>query len=203
MDQNISAIPNPQSEIRNPQLGAAAALRAFLFWTYSDSIFGRLTVRVTGHQLPDKSDAWSHMGIAFRLADFSIVYYENLFRTGFQGPKPFQKLTDFRKAGGRLAIRMVDMLPAECEEKRQRCEHWVGNRRGYFHLQLIGMWKFERLLRFYHAPLPPSPNRGVCSEDAARIVYPRCDLRDSEREFDEINPNSAWRQYLKLFPDTI
>jgi hypothetical protein len=158
-----------------------------------------LTVRITGKKLTDQTDAWSHMGIGFQLSNHSIIYYENLFRDGFQGPKPFGKLIAFRDGGGRLSVQWFDFMhTAVCQAKREKCEAWAGKHRGYFGWQLAAMWKFERILRFYHRHIRPSPDRGVCSEDVARLLYPELDLRDTERDFDEVNPNSSWRKYREL-----
>jgi len=176
------------------------ALKAFIFWSADDtSWLTPFTIRVTGGQLPDKSDTWSHMGLGFELAGGKTIYYENLFRDGFRGPKPIEELIAFRNAGGRLSIQPVDGLTVEtCESIRDRCEAWADKRRGYYHWQLIAMWYFERFLRFYHRHIQPSPDRGVCSEDVARLLHPFVELRDTIRDFDEVNPNSAWRQWLNI-----
>lgn len=181
----------------SPSSASATAISAFIFWSAdASSWLAPLTIHITGHQLPDRSDAWSHMGLGFGLFDGRVVYFENLFSDGFCGPKPIEKLIAFHTAGGRLSIQPLDHLSsAVCQHIREKCEAWVGQRRGYFAFQLIAMGAFERVMRFVHRHIRPSPNRGVCSEDVARLLFPYVDLRDPDRDFDEVNPNSAWRKW--------
>jgi len=175
------------------------AIKLFLFWSFDPtSTMPKLTVRVTGRQLPDKSDSWGHEGLGFELSDGTLEYYECLFSDGFRGPKPIEKLMEFQKAGGRVDIQVVDSLKCpEAQQIRNTCQMWVGQK-GYYAWQLVLMWYFERVLRFYHKHIPPSPNRLVCSEAVARLVWPWIDLRDEDRNFDEVNPNSAYRKWLKI-----
>ena len=185
------------------KLKSIKTLKTFLFWSYDPaSPMSKLTIRITGNQLPDKSDSWSHSGLGFELSDGELVYYENLFSTGFQGPKPVAKLIEFGRTTGRVEIQYVDFIyPKESEQIRQKCQSWVG-RRGYYGWQLVSMWAFERFGRFVGTHLPRSPGKGVCSEDVARLVFPWVDLRDSIRSgFDEVNPNSAWRQWMKILAE--
>jgi hypothetical protein len=45
-------------------------------------------------------------------------------------------------------------------------------------------------------PVPHTPNRGICSEDVALLVYPALDLREAgQATFDETTPNSIWRAW--------
>jgi len=175
------------------------AVKAFIFWTYDPtSVMSNPTVRITGRQLPDKSDAWSHEGLGFEMSDGTLEYFECLFSDGFQGPKPIAKLTAFEEAGGFLLIQPVDSIKCpEAQQIRKRCLEWVGQK-GYYAWQLALMWYFERVLRFYHKHITPSPNRLVCSEAVARLVWPWIDLRDEVRNFDEVNPNSAYRKWLLI-----
>lgn len=179
------------------------SIRAFIFWSYHPGLLGRLTVRVTGNQLPDHSDAWSHMGLGFQFAlnARDTVYYEALFSDGFRGPKSIWKLIDFEKTGGRVAIYPVPIFGENADRLKKLCDAWVG-RKGYYAWQLVSMWSFERFGRFLGAHVPRSPDRLVCSEAVARLVFPAIDLRDDIRkEFDEVNPNSAWRKWQLIKGD--
>ena len=175
-------------------MNGITAIAAFIFWTASPSAVSRLIVRVTGRQLADRSDVWSHMGIGFVFNDLTSVYYEAFFSQGFSGPKPLAKLLNFENAGGRLHRQTVKLRPGGAEIKRRECETWVG-KRGYYALQLAAMWACERL----GTRVRETPNRVVCSEAVARLLYPEIDLRDSRRtRFDEVNPNSAYRRFKAI-----
>lgn len=177
----------------------SVAVKLFIFWSFDPtSRMSSLTVRITGRQLPDKSDAWSHMGLGFELFNGDLEYYECLFHDGFCGPKPISKLIAFCDAGGCVSLQPVDSIKSpEAQQIRENCRAWVGTR-GYYHWQLISMWAFERFGRFLGTHVPHSPDRLVCSEAVARLVWPWMDLRDSVRDFDEVNPNSAYRKWLKI-----
>ena len=185
-----------------PQRGDVA-IHAFIFWSYDPSSWmAPLTVRITGRRLPDKSDAWSHMGLGFRFecAEDDTVYYEALFSDGFCGPKRIWKLMDFEKTGGRVGIYPIPIYGAAAADLKKLCNAWVG-RKGYYAWQLVSMWAFERFGRFLGAHVPRSPERVVCSEAVARLVFPALDLRDDARDFDEVNPNSAWRKWQQIKGD--
>ena len=175
------------------------AVEAFIFWTYDPAAWiSRLIVRITGRQLPDKSDAWSHMGIGFKLLSGVDIYYEALFSEGFCGPKSFRKLLVFSETGGQLAVENIECIgESEVQQVWENCEALIG-KRGYYAWQLFSMWAFERFGRFVGAHVPRSPGRVVCSEIVARLLYPYIDLRDEERAFDEVNPNSAWRKWKQI-----
>ena len=174
-------------------------MKIFLFFsTDPSSWLSRLIIRITGRQLPDRTDAWSHLGLGFVLDDGTQLYYEALFSQGFTGPKPFEYLRDFARAGGKVWTQpLPNLSPEDVKIIKSDCDALVG-RAGYYAWQLIAMWLFERLGRFLRIHIRPSPSRVVCSEVVARLVYPWLDLRDTTRtRFDEVNPNSAWR---KLHP---
>jgi hypothetical protein len=171
------------------------AISVWLFWTARiRSPLTWLIVRVTGRRLPDKSDAWAHMGVGFTMADGREIYFECLYHDGFAGPKPREKLQAFWVAGGRLKIHRIPGLTGYAAHRIYlTCSEWVG-KKGYFAWQLAMMWAFERL----GIRVPPSPDRLVCSEAAARLLWPHLDLRDEHRDFDEVNPNSAYRRFLEI-----
>lgn len=168
-----------------------------IFWSFVPEWWSKMIVRITGNQLPDKSDCWSHMGIIFHLENGESGCYEALFSKGFTGPEPLSALVDkIRSKGGSLAIRPTGIKEIYVQEIYERCQSWVG-KKGYYAWQLALMWFYERVGRQRGWKIPPSPDKLVCSEVDARLVYPHLDLRDEIRtEMDEVNPNSAWRAYL-------
>ena len=176
-------------------------IKVFIFWSYVPEWWARAIVRITGRQLPDKSDSWSHMGIGFTLQDGKRVYYEAIVGKGFIGPIPIEKLID--KIGqnekSRLAIKELPIEPYRVLGIYKECRRWQG-RKSYSAWQLVRMWFFERLGRWVGIRVRRTPDRLVCSEAVARLIYPPYDLRDEiRRRFDEVNPNSAWRKYLTWF----
>lgn len=173
----------------------------FIFWTASPGAFARAVIRITGRRLPDKSDAFSHMGFGFDYADHS-EYYECLFSQGFTGPKPVDKLFRFEATGGRLCIMFVPQIsPQDAACIKDAADSWVG-KKGYYAWQLISMWSFERIGKYIGRRVPRSPNRLVCSEAVARLLYPYIDLRDEVRDcFDAVSPNSAYRRFLEICRD--
>ena len=174
------------------------AVKTFIFWTAGKSWLSRLIIRITGRQLLDKSDAWSHMGLGFELEDGKRIYYEALFSEGFVGPKPMDKLLAFRDAGGKLSIQFTSIVGPMAERVRDRCVVWTVYK-SYYAWQLVLMWAFERVGRFVGWRLRRTPGKVVCSEAVAALVWPFMDLRDEIRtEFDAVNPNSGWRKYQVL-----
>lgn len=174
------------------------AKRCALFWSFSDeSAVSRLIVQVTGRRLADRSDSFSHMGVAFSLSDGTKEYYEALFGRKVAGPTPLAHLTDWREENPRrrrVEIAVLPLPPALCEVKRAIVRSWVGMV-GYAQWQLLAMWGAERL----RWPVPRSPNRMVCSELAARVAAPEIDLTDRRRPNpDYVNPNSAYRRWVEL-----
>jgi len=184
---------NRKSEIENPKFRTSV----FIFWSFVPRWWSWLIVRITGRQLPDKSDAWSHMGIGC-ISNGQAVYFEALVEKGFVGPKPIRNLIDkITETKGRLAIRKIPALDFYANGIFSQAESWVG-KKGYSARQLIQMWIYERIGRWLGIPVPKSPSRLVCSEAVARLLFPPMDLRDDEHEhFDEVNPNSAYRKFLK------
>ena len=155
--------------------------------------------RITGLRLPDKSDRWSHAGIIFNLDNGESEYYEALFSEGFVGPKPTTHLIEkISEKNGKLKILDSGIKEIYCQGIYLQCQSWVG-KKGYNKLQLVSMWFFERIGRWIGWKIPRSPNKLVCSEAVARLVYPYIDLRDEIRtRFDEVNPNSAYRKFIKI-----
>ncbi len=143
------------------------------------------------------SDGWaSHMGVGFELEDGRQVYYESLIKQGFVGPDPIDKLYAYvhSVAAARAIIIDAGLDAQTSARKLSICEANAGTT-GYNQWQLASMLMLER----YGLPVPHSPNRWVCSEAAARILYPEIDLRDMRRTtFDAVNPNSAWRRWCEI-----
>lgn len=174
---------------------ALRAKKIYIFWSFVPEPWAEAIVWITGRQLPDRSDHWSHMGIIFELQDGSQVYFEALVDQGFVGPKPIKKLLDKTKAG-RLAVEHLEFPRHELEYLYETCQKWVG-KKTYNRWQLAAMWFFERFGRWTGMHIPKSEDMVVCSEVVSQLIVARYDLRDKERDgHDEVNPNSAWRKRL-------
>jgi len=187
----------PFPPLADPPVGKAVDI--LIFWSFVPEWWSKMIVRITGNQLPDKSDCWSHMGIIFLLENGESEYYEALFDEGFIGPKPLPALVDkIHNKNGLLKVGETDIKEIYVQEIYERCQNWVG-KKGYYQWQLAFMWFYERIGRFIGWKIPHSPDKVVCSEVVARLIYPRLDLRDEIRtEMDEVNPNSGWRKYLRI-----
>lgn len=173
-------------------------VKVFGFWSFVPCWWAKIIVWATGNQLPDRSDAWSHCGLAFEMNDGSMRYYEALIGEGFDGPKPIERLHDkIRRANGRVVIENLDMVPANVWAIYDRCNVWVG-KKGYYAWQLILMLYYEKWGRWVGWHIPRSKNRVVCSEAQARLIWPYMDLREGGRDFDESNPNSTFRRFVLL-----
>ena len=174
--------------------------RVFIFYSYVAEWWAKAIVWITGNQLPDRSDAYSHMGIGFDMSNGSAEYYEAIVQKGFIGPQPIKKLIDkINASDGRLKVEYLDCKEFDAIKLHGICKTWVG-RKSYSEWQLIRMWFFERFGRWVGLHVRRTPDRLVCSEAVARLIYEiRYDLTDEIRtRFDEVNPNSAWRKWLKI-----
>jgi hypothetical protein len=174
--------------------------RVFVFWSFVPEWWAKAIVWITGKQLPDKSDAWSHMGIGFEMSNGNAEYYEAIVQKGFVGPQPIKKLIDKINANnGRLEVEHLDMTEFQIIQLHGICKAWVG-RKSYSEWQLIRMWFFERFGRWVGLHIRRTLDRLVCSEAVALLIYEyKYDLTDEIRtRFDEVNPNSAWRKWLKI-----
>jgi len=152
----------------------------------------RLIARVSG--------PWTHMGIGFDLEDGAQIYYESLFTEGFHGPKPWSKIPAWAEQDPRRkwARRSLDLSPEISERKRAVAQAHVG-RLGYAAWQLLAMWWFERVGRRYGWHVPRSPNKAVCSEAVAAILWPEVKLTTPERPgLDEVSPSSAWEKIARI-----
>jgi hypothetical protein len=173
------------------------ARATFLIFVGSDErLLSRLTVRVTGRQLPDKSDQWSHMALGFEMTTGETVYFEALFGRRLGGPKSLEGLRAWAEEKPERRRWETVRLPLTAEESERAfalSRSWVGVL-GYAEWQLPAMWLFERL----GLPIPATPWRVVCSEFPARVLVAfgsRVDLCDEKRRTpDYVNPNSAWRK---------
>lgn len=173
--------------------------RILMYWSYVPELWSKMIVRITGYQLSDDSDGWSHMGIAFVMSDGTVEAYEALFSKGFTGPEPLDSIRKkIEKKKGEMVVVETGIQLIYVNEIYERCRSWVGTR-GYNKLQLLSMWFFERIGRWVGLGVPKSPYILVCSEVVARLLYPLIDLCDKIRtRFDEVNPNSTWRKWLKI-----
>ena len=175
-------------------------LRVFIFWSYVPEWWSKAIVWITGKQFPNESDAFSHMGIGFEMSDGSAEYYECIVRKGFIGPQPIKKLIDkINSSNGRLKVEYLNLKEFQAIQLSGLCRSWVG-RKSYSEWQLIRMWFFERFGRWIGLHIPRTPDLLVCSEAVARLIYDYgYDLTDEIRtRFDEVNPNSAYRKWLKI-----
>ena len=174
-------------------------ISVFIFWSYVPEWWSRAIVRITGRQLSDKSDAWSHMGIAFEFSDGSSQVFEALFSKGFTGPESMESIyKKIKSKNGEIAVIATGIKEIYVEGIYEWCVSQVG-KLGYYAWQLALMWFYERIGRWIGWKIPKSPDKVVCSEMVARLITPYLDLRDEIRtEFDEVNPNSAWRKWLKI-----
>jgi len=164
-----------------------------VFFSRGDSYLSDLICRLT-------DSPWSHMGIFFRLADGSVVYYEALVGRTVNGPIPLQCLIDWAQKSEKRNFILID-LPALAPlalSKLVRVQTYVG-RVGYAELQLLGMLAFEK----WGWPILSTPRRVVCSELGARILYPEMDLTEpAHPTLDSVNPGSAYRR-LKMLLDRV
>lgn len=182
--------------------------RVFIFWSFVPELWSRLIVNITGRKMPDQSDHFSHMGIAFEFEDYTTEAYEALFDKGFFGPEPLESIVHkVESKGGMIVVRGTGMTDGPAQEVYDRANSWVGTK-GYHAWQLAAMWWFERFGRMFGWHVPISPGKHVCSESVARLLagptpdkieWPYIDLRDDvHTRFDEVNPNSAYRKYLSI-----
>jgi len=158
------------------------------FWTYkADSRVSRMIASIT-------RSPFSHTGVAFRFAGGRIEYFESLLSDGFQGPKDGEELDQFAiKPGNRLQCLA---LPTTGDTTAAIYASALAMRgSGYNTAQLIWI----ALSRRYGTPVPSSPNRVICSEAHARILYPFFDIRDiHHRRFDDVTPHTAWIRHLEI-----
>lgn len=178
--------------------------KVLIYWSFVPEFWSKMIVRITGRQLPDKSDVWSHMGIAFELSDGSTQAYEALFDKGFVGPELLENICEkIKTKKGQIVIIESGIKPFYLDGIYVQCKSWAG-KLGYYQWQLALMWFYERFGRWVGWKIPKSPDKLVCSEAVARLVWPHLDLRDEIRTgFDEVNPNSAWRKWWKLKQEVI
>lgn len=158
------------------------------FWTYSaESSLSRLIATLT-------KSAFSHTGVAFKLEDGKMVYFEALLDEGFSGPKDARKLSEFAKIpGNRLQTMVLPTNPVTAAAMYQKALSMDGQ--GYNKAQLVSIFLSER----YGGPVPKSDTRQICSEAHARILYPIYDIRDiHHKTFDAVTPQSAWIRHLEI-----
>jgi hypothetical protein len=158
------------------------------FWTYcASSRLSRTIASIT-------RSPFSHTGVAFRFADGRTEYFEALLSSGFRGSQSGEKLQAFAlKPGNRFQLLLLHV--SEDEARGMYATALALRGKGYGTSTLI----FIALSHRYHTPVPSSPNRLICSEAHARILYPFVDIRDiHHRKFDEVTPQSAWVRHLEI-----
>ena len=160
---------------------------AFVFFAAGDNLFSRLIAKICG--------VWSHAGVGFRLQNGDSIYFEALFAKGVQGPKPLVHLMEWVVKSQKRRVAIVE-LPIEANvcERKYGIAQTYRDLAGYGEWQLLAMWFFEKIGRRWGWHVPRSPGRVVCSEFAARVLWPEIPLTDSMRpRLDEVTPGSAWR----------
>lgn len=171
----------------------ARAIRVWLFWSTSWEFISLMIRRVSGGK-------WSHLGLGFDLDDGRQVYFEALFENGWDGPHPVSELVEFEETRrGQYERHYIPWIDAgRAHELFLRALSMVG-KAGYHQWQLLAMWAFERVGRRIGLVVKDDPDRVVCSEGVARVIYPDVDLRDPERPtFDSVNPCSAYLRFKQI-----
>jgi hypothetical protein len=142
----------------------------------------------------------SHMFLAFRLSDGREIYFEALISRNVDGPRDLADVRAWhKKRPGRIVL--VEWTNASSDlahKKMLECEADVDRRRAYGKLQLLSMLILERTGIAIGSMRRDIGDRVVCSEFVAEKLYPFFDLRDStHKTFSSVNPNSAWRAWVK------
>ena len=160
------------------------ASRVFVFFAWGSNPASLAIINITGGP--------SHMGIGFLLEDGSAVYYENLFGSGFQGPKPVKHLLawSLESVERHVEIFWLKLAPELCERKHLVAHTWVGLV-GYAEWKILSFLFFESLGRKVGIHIRPSWNRWVCSTSVASILSQEIDLSTPERSLAEVTPESA------------
>lgn len=143
---------------------------------------------------------WSHMFIAFRLSDKREIYFEALISRNVDGPRNLADATDWsKKRPGRiLLVEWTNASSDLAHKKMLECEDDVDRMRAYGKLQLLSMLILERTGIAIGSMRHDIGSRVVCSEFVAEKLYPFIDLKDyTHKTFSSVNPNSAWRAWLK------
>ncbi len=164
----------------------------FVFFCRGEGMLSRAIMRITGGE-------WSHCGIGFTLLNpdggtREEVYFEALFRRGFQGPRSIKHIYDWKAGDPRRDVIVVRLGvdPAVATAKLVVAQTLVGLV-GYAAWQLVGMWAFERFGRSMGWHVPRSRRRMVCSEAVASILYPQIDVTDAHHvRLDEVTPVSLY-----------
>lgn len=167
----------------------------FVFFCKGESFISRLILRVS---------KWSHCGIGFSGKSDAgvmpwVVYFESLFGKGFRGPYNIADLYAWAAKDPRRKVEIVSLGVSQdmAHEKYVRATTLVG-KLGYAEWQLLAMWWFERVGRRFGWHVPRSPEKAVCSESVARILFPEIDLRDPIHDrLDEITPGSLYDALMK------
>ena len=147
-----------------------------LVFLWGTGLISRLITRVTG-------GGPSHVAIVFDGPTCAWpAYYEALFGRGVEGPRPMKHMLDWAKAepGRRMETIWLRAEPGTVARARLIAETFVGAV-GYGGLQLLCMLSMLR----WGWRVPRSMGRVVCSELAARVLYPDVWRRV---DFDRVTP---------------
>tara|TARA_R110000824_G_scaffold10585_2_gene46525 strand:+ start:43 stop:603 length:561 start_codon:yes stop_codon:yes gene_type:complete len=145
----------------------------------------------------------THARLGFTLEDGSQVYFEALEGSGFDGPKPEKRVQNWVKNGsGRWTHHYnLDLAPGIAEQIHERAQGRLGQW-SYSVPQLLGMYFALR----FGARLRQSPDKVICSEAVARLLFPDVDLREN-RTFENVTPLSIHgkmpENIIPLFIDTV
>jgi len=152
-----------------------------------DTFLGKLICWVQAPALVRKGKRGTiptHARLGFTLEDGAQVYFEALEGTGFDGPKPEDRVANWIKKGAGRWTELYHLdLPPE-----------IANAIYVRALGKLGKWSYSvpQLLSMYFAlrfgtRLRQSPDKVICSEAVARLVFPDEDLR-YKRNFENVTP---------------
>jgi hypothetical protein len=172
------------NDLRNPK----KVTGMFVFFCAGDGLLSKAIL---------KFGVWTHAGIGWTYENACADYLEALFLKGIRSPRPFYYVKDWLNEAPKtrkLEIINLPFSPELAERKRRIATTYVG-RAGYAEAQLLAMLAFEK----WGWRVPKSEGRVVCSEYAARILYPEIDATAQGRTFDEVTPTSLY-EILKKQP---
>lgn len=194
-----------------------AAIAQYVFFSRGEKRSSDIICRVD-------NSPFSHMGIGFKIEaeggnlkdegkrekgkenchghtrtedDKTEVYYEALVGKGFRGPKPLTDLIGWQAELPERRSVLVAEIPslAGIAELKRRLTQSYTEIVTYSEWQLVALFFAIR----YGWEIAESHKGVVCSEIAARILYPEIELRDHEHHiFDLVTPGTAWRNLNRL-----
>lgn len=146
-----------------------------------------------------------HVGIAFWLADLSMVGFEARCKGdrdkpagGFFGPFDFvAKRRQYRRWPRRMWVRRLPVSVVTMQRMYAKCTELTETVKGYGKTQILAKWAHER----FGWEMQTDPTIVDCSESAAMVlaVDPVFDLRDEfNRNFDAMTPYEVWTGTLNV-----